>query len=48
MHNVYKNIEECNPDIKNKLFIFFDNMIADMISSKRYYTKLSTFFYYES
>ena len=48
MHNVYKNIDECNPDIKNKLFKFFDNIIADMNSNKRYYTELSTWFYYET
>ena len=30
MDNIYKNIEECNPDKKLKILIVFDNMIADM------------------
>ena len=30
----YKNIQEYNPDIKRKVLIVFDVMIADMISSK--------------
>ena len=30
MHDVYKNIDECNPDKENKISIVFDDMIADM------------------
>ena len=35
MHNVYKNIDDCNPDKENKTLIVFDDMIADMIHSKK-------------
>ena len=35
MHNVYRNIDEYNPDIENKILIVFDDMIADMINSRR-------------
>ena len=35
MHDVYKNIDECNPDKENKILIVFDDMIADMIRNKK-------------
>ena len=35
MHNIYKNIEEYNPDKKTKNINFFDDMIADMLSNKK-------------
>ena len=35
MHSVYRNIDEYNPDIENKILIVFDDMIADMINSRR-------------
>ena len=35
MQDVYKNIEKCNPGKKRKVLIFFDDMIADMISNKK-------------
>ena len=35
MHNVYKNIDEYNPDKENKILIVFDDMIADMIHNKK-------------
>ena len=35
MQNVYKNIEDYNPDRKRKLLIVFDDMIADMINKKK-------------
>ena len=31
MHDVYKNIDEYNPNKENKILIVFDDMIADMI-----------------
>ena len=34
MQDVYKNIEDYNPD-KKKVLIIFDDMIADMISNKK-------------
>ena len=35
MHDVYKNINEDNPDKENKILIVFDDMIADMINNKK-------------
>ena len=32
---MYKNIEEYNPNKKRKIFIVFDNMIADMLDNKK-------------
>ena len=34
MLDVYKNIEDYNPDNKRKVLIVFDDMIADMINNK--------------
>ena len=34
MHDVYKNIDNYNPDKENKILIVFDDMIADMINKK--------------
>ena len=34
MNNIYKNIEEYNPNKKRSLLIVFDDMIADMVSNK--------------
>ena len=33
MSDVYKNIEDYNPDNKRKLLIVIDDMIADMINN---------------
>ena len=35
MHDVYKNIDEYDPDKENKILIVFDDMIADMIHNKK-------------
>ena len=35
MHDVYKNINEYNPDKENKILIVFDDMISDMIQNKK-------------
>ena len=35
MDNIYKNIEEYNPNMKRKILIVFDDMIADMLSNKK-------------
>ena len=35
IHDVYKNIDEYNPDKENKILIVFDDMIADMIHNKK-------------
>ena len=34
MDNIFKNIEEYNPNRKRKILILFDDMIADMLSNK--------------
>ena len=35
MDDIYKNIEECNPNKKRNLLIAFDDMIANMLNNKR-------------
>ena len=35
MLDVYKNIEDYNPDKKRKVLIVFDDMIADMVNNKK-------------
>ena len=35
MHDIYKNVDEYNPDKENKILIVFDDMIADMIHYKK-------------
>ena len=34
MHDVYKSIDEYDPDKERKILIVFDDMIADMINNK--------------
>ena len=34
MDDVYEHIEEYNPNKKRKIFVVFDDMIADMLSNK--------------
>ena len=35
MHDVYKNINDYNPDKENKILIVFDDVIANMINNKK-------------
>ena len=35
MDDIYKNIEEYNPNKKRKILIVFDDMTADMLSNKK-------------
>ena len=35
MQDVYKNIEDCNPDKRRKVLMVFDDIIADMINNKK-------------
>ena len=35
MDDIYKSIEDCNPNKKSKILIVFDNMIADVVSNKK-------------
>ena len=36
MDDIYKNIDEYNPNKKRKILIVFDDMIADMLSNKKH------------
>ena len=42
MQDVYKNIEDYNPDKKRKLLIVFDDMIADMVNVNNNNDKLDS------
>ena len=44
MHDVYKNINYCNPDKERKILIVFDDMIADMIQNKKLNSIMTEFF----
>ena len=35
MDNIYKNIDEYNPNKKRKILIVFDDIISDMLSNKK-------------
>ena len=35
MVDIYKNIEDYDPNKKQKILIVFDDMIADMLSNKK-------------
>ena len=35
MDDIYKDIESYNPNIKRKILIIFDDMIANMLSNKK-------------
>ena len=35
MDDIYKNIEEYNPNKKRKILFVFDDMITDMLSNKK-------------
>ena len=35
MDDIYKNIEECNPNKKCKILIVFDDLIADILINKK-------------
>ena len=35
MHDIYKNINNYNPNKENKILIVFDDMIADMTNNKK-------------
>ena len=35
MDDIYKNIEEENPNKKRNILIAFDNMIADVLNNKK-------------
>ena len=41
MDDIYKNIEEYNPNKRGKILIVFDDMIADMLSNKKLNPKVT-------
>ena len=42
--DIYKNIEQYNPNKECKLIIAFDDMVADMLSSKNHNPIVTEFF----
>ena len=36
MDDIYENINNCNPNRKRKILIVFDNMIADIMTNKKF------------
>ena len=44
MNDIYKNIEEYNPNKKQKILIVFDDLIADMLSNKKLNRIVTVFF----
>ena len=44
MHDVYKNIDDYNPDKENKMLIVFDDMITDMDHNKKLKWMVAEFF----
>ena len=47
MDDFYKKIEEYNPNKVHKILIVFDDMIADMLSNKKFYPIVTELFIYE-
>ena len=43
MDDIYKNIEEQNPNKKRKILIVFDDMIADMLSNKKFHPTVTKY-----
>ena len=39
MVKIYKNIEDYNPNKRRKKLIFFDDMMADMLSDKKLFIR---------
>ena len=44
MDDIYKNIEEYNPNKRRKILIVFGDMIADMLSNEKLNPKVSELF----
>ena len=42
--DIYKNIEEYNPNKKRKILFVFDDMIADMLSNEKFNPTVAEFF----
>ena len=44
MNDVYENIDDYNPSRKRKTLIVFDNMIADIMTNKKFQTIIKELF----
>ena len=44
MVDIYKNIKDYNPNIKQKILTIFDDIIADMLSNKKLNPIVTEFF----
>ena len=44
MDDIYKNIEEQNPNKKRKILIVFDDVIADILNNKKLNPILTSLF----
>ena len=43
MDDVYKNIDDYNPNRRRKILIVFDDMIADIMTNKKFQAILKNF-----
>ena len=44
MDNVYENIDHYNSNRKRKILIIFDDMIADIMTNKKFHAKIEQLF----
>ena len=44
MDDIYNNIDDCNPSVKRKILIVFDDMIADIKANKKFQTIIKKLF----
>ena len=44
MDDVYNNIDDCNPNRKRKILIVFDDMIADIMTNKKFQVLIKKLF----
>ena len=42
--DVYENVDDYNPNRKRKVFIVFDDMIADIMTNKKFQTSIKELF----
>ena len=44
MDDIYNNIDDCNPSVKRKILIVFDDMIVDIKANKKFQTIIKKLF----
>ena len=44
MDDIYDNVDDDNPKRKRKVLIIFDNMIADIMTNKKFQATIKEFF----